>query len=175
MASKDLPNNKKNNLLSKELKVLFSDGTNTSGSGGGGGAPTGGPSPQTSQHESVIQIVSASQPMKARAPVLKENEATSKKGGQGQMIEMNPVVSSRPPLASSSNAEAARNRATFAANPSVSIQSDEIVNASMTQLNLSQLNDAYIVDDLSQLPLIDDRNLVASIKSKFESKKYYVS
>ena len=176
MASKDLPNNNNKKLLSNELKVLFSDGTNST---------TGGPSPQSTQHESVIQIVSSSQPSKARAPVYKanDNEATSKKGGQGQMIEMNPVVSSRQAPSSSSNGPsnnhdgnmASRNRAAFANHPSASTQSDEIVNASMTQLNLSQLNDAYIVDDLSQLPLIDDRNLVASIKSKFESKKYYVS
>jgi len=39
---------------------------------------------------------------------------------------------------------------------------------------MNNFNDGYLYDDLSLLPLIDDKSIVANLKSKFENQKYYV-
>lgn len=39
---------------------------------------------------------------------------------------------------------------------------------------MNNFNDGYVYDDLSLLPLIDDKSIVANLKSKFENQKYYV-
>ena len=48
--------------------------------------------------------------------------------------------------------------------------------SSMFNSNLSSTVDgSSLIDDLSMLPIIDDKTLLSAIKAKFESKKFYVS
>ena len=39
----------------------------------------------------------------------------------------------------------------------------------------ANFNDGFVYDDLSMLPLIDDKAILNNLKSKFENQKYYVS
>ena len=39
----------------------------------------------------------------------------------------------------------------------------------------ANFNDGFVYEDLSMLPLIDDKAILNNLKSKFENQKYYVS
>jgi hypothetical protein len=52
--------------------------------------------------------------------------------------------------------------------------SENFQNESFFNANNYILNEVYLNDDLSLLPVVDEKTLVSCIKNKFEAKKYYV-
>jgi hypothetical protein len=52
---------------------------------------------------------------------------------------------------------------------------NESVETDSTFYNSNLVTDVYLTDDLSLLPMIDDKTLLTTIKAKFENRKYYVS
>jgi hypothetical protein len=51
---------------------------------------------------------------------------------------------------------------------------NESVETDSTFYNSNLVTDVYLTDDLSLLPMIDDKTLLTTIKAKFENRKYYV-
>lgn len=50
------------------------------------------------------------------------------------------------------------------------------LNHNQFEINFNgNFNDCFVYDDLSLLPLIDDKAILANLKTKFENQKYYVS
>lgn len=52
---------------------------------------------------------------------------------------------------------------------------NESVETDSTFYNSNLVTDVYLTDDLSLLPMIDDKTLLTTIKAKFENRKYFVS
>jgi hypothetical protein len=52
--------------------------------------------------------------------------------------------------------------------------SDNLNNESFFNANNYILNEVYLNDDLSLLPVVDEKTLVSCVKNKFEAKKYFV-
>ena len=53
--------------------------------------------------------------------------------------------------------------------------SDNFNNESVFNANNYILNEVYLNEDLSLLPVVDEKSLLGCIKNKFETKKYYVT
>jgi hypothetical protein len=52
---------------------------------------------------------------------------------------------------------------------------NESVETDSTIYNSNLVMDVYLSDDLSLLPIIDDKTLLSTLKAKFENRKYYVN
>ncbi len=53
--------------------------------------------------------------------------------------------------------------------------SENFQNESFFNANNYILNEVYLNEDLSLLPVVDEKTLVSCVKNKFEAKKYYVN
>jgi hypothetical protein len=52
--------------------------------------------------------------------------------------------------------------------------SENLAGESFFNPNNYILNDAYMHDDLSTLPSVDEKSILACLKNKFENRKYFV-
>ena len=51
---------------------------------------------------------------------------------------------------------------------------NESIETDSTTFNSNLLTDIYLTDDLSLLPMIDDKAILSTLKAKFENRKYFV-
>jgi hypothetical protein len=59
--------------------------------------------------------------------------------------------------------------------PQTNHNDSTLPDVSVNSVNLSSAGETSLSDDLSSMPVIDDKSLLASLKAKFEARKYYVS